>query len=233
MPIEKRMVTRSTKKSSTASGKVNSTDELVGWAREKIRAGQFAPGQRLIESDIMRETGASRNKVREALQRMATEGLLNIEPFRGASVKSFTWDEVRQIYKARMAIEGFAAAEFAASDNFELKQKLKQVQQEMNKWVKQGDHERFAELNSEWHELIIDGSMNEYFRQFLSRLTIPIYRLLFTMFYSKNRIVVANDDHKKITKAIVAGQAADAERLMRAHIEEALKALSLINSRLA
>jgi len=227
------MVTRSTNRPSAANRKINSTDDLVTWAREKIRIGQFAPGQRLIESDIMRETGASRNKVREALQRMATEGLLSIEPFRGASVKAFSWDEVRQIYKARMAIEGFAAREFAASDNVELKQKLKQVQLEMNKWVKQGDHERFAELNSEWHEMIIDGSMNEYFRQFLSRLTIPIYRLLFTMFYSKNRIVVANEDHKKITKAIVAGQAADAERLMRSHIEEALKALSQINTRLA
>jgi DNA-binding GntR family transcriptional regulator len=227
------MVTRSTNRPSAANRKINSTDDLVTWAREKIRIGQFAPGQRLIESDIMRETGASRNKVREALQRMATEGLLSIEPFRGASVKAFSWDEVRQIYKARMAIEGFAAREFAASENVELKQKLKQVQLEMNKWVKQGDHERFAELNSEWHEMIIDGSMNEYFRQFLSRLTIPIYRLLFTMFYSKNRIVVANEDHKKITKAIVAGQAADAERLMRSHIEEALKALSQINTRLA
>jgi DNA-binding GntR family transcriptional regulator len=213
--------------------RVMSTDDLVSWAREKIRTGQFAPGQRLIESDIIRETGVSRNKVREALQRLATEGLLTIEAFRGASVKSITWDEVRQIYKARMALEGFAAAEFAASDNSELKQKLKQAQQEMNKWVKQGDHERFAELNSEWHELIIDGSMNEYFRQFLSRLTIPIYRLLFTIFYSKNRIAVANADHKKITAAILAGNPAESERLMRAHIEEGLKALSEINSRLS
>jgi len=210
-----------------------STDGLVSWAREKIRTGQFAPGQRLIESDIMRETGVSRNKVREALQRLATEGLLTIEAFRGASVKSITWDEVRQIYKARMAIEGFAAAEFAASDNPGLKQKLKQAQTEMNHWVKQGNHERFAELNSEWHEIIIDGSMNEYFRQFLSRLTIHIYRLLFTIFYSTNRIVVANADHKKITSAILAGKATEAERLMRAHIEEGLKALSEINSRLA
>jgi DNA-binding GntR family transcriptional regulator len=210
-----------------------STDSLVSWAREKIRTGQFAPGQRLIESDIMRETGVSRNKVREALQRLSTEGVVTIEAFRGASVRSITWDEVRQIYKARMAIEGFAAAEFAASDNVALKQKLKQVQKEMNQWVKQGNHERFAELNSEWHELIIDGSMNEYFRQFLSRLTIPIYRLLFTIFYSTNRIVVANADHKKITAAITAGKADEAEKLMRAHIADGLKALSQINSRLA
>lgn len=213
--------------------KALSTDELMHWAREKIRTGRYAPGQRLIESDIIREAQVSRNKVREALQRLATEGLVTIEAFRGASVKSVTWDEVRQIYQARMALEGFAAAEFAASDNAELKQLLKQTQTEMNKWVKTGDHEHFAQLNSRWHELIVDGARNEYFRQFLARLTIPIYRLLFTTFYSKQRIKVANADHKKITAAILAGDAAKAELLMRTHIGEGLQALSEINSRLS
>lgn len=208
-------------------------DGLVTWARENIRTGKFAPGQRLIESDIIRETQVSRNKVREALQRLATEGLVTIEPFRGASVKSITWDEVRQIYQARMALEGFAAAEFAASDNPELKQKLKQTQRKMSDWVKHGDHERFAQLNSEWHEIIIDGAQNEYFRQFLARLTIPIYRLLFTMFYSTKRIAVANADHKKITAAIVDGKPDLAEKLMRAHIESGLKALAEIDSRIS
>lgn len=208
-------------------------DELVAWARENIRTGKFAPGQRLIESDIIRETQVSRNKVREALQRLATQGLVTIEPFRGASVKSITWDEVRQIYQARMAIEGFAAAEFAASNNPELKQKLKQTQKEMNKWVTDGDHEQFAQSNSEWHEIIIDGAQNEYFRQFLGRLTIPIYRLLFTTFYSRSRIAVANADHKEITSAIVKGEPEQAERLMRAHVKNGLNALAEIDSRIS
>lgn len=207
------------------------TDELMGWARENIRTGRFAPGQRLIESDIIRETHASRNKVRDALQRLATEGLVTIEPFRGASVKSISRDEVRQMYEARMALEGFAAHQFAASDNDELKQALKQTQQEMNDWVKRGDHERFAKLNSQWHKIIIDGSGNQYFHQFLARLTIPLYRLLFFTFYSKERIAIANDDHKKITKAIVAGEADEAEALMRDHVRNGLRALLELDAR--
>ena len=104
---------------------------------------------------------------------------MTIEAFRGASVKSMSWDEVRQIYQARMALEGFAARQFAASDKDELKAKLRQTQQELDKWVERGDHERFARLNTEWHDLIIEGAGNEYFRQFVARLTIPVYRLLF------------------------------------------------------
>lgn len=209
------------------------TDELVNWARENIRTGRFVPGQRLIESDIIRETHASRNKVRDALQRLATEGLVTIEAFRGASVKSMSWDEVRQIYQARMALEGFAARQFAASDKDELKAKLRQTQQELDKWVERGDHERFARLNTEWHDLIIEGAGNEYFRQFVARLTIPVYRLLFTSFYSKQRIVHANADHRKITRAIVAGKPDEAETLMRNHIDSALQALSAVDARLS
>jgi DNA-binding GntR family transcriptional regulator len=203
-----------------------STEQLVDWAREKIRVGQFAPGQRLIESDIIRETKVTRNKVRDAFQRLATEGLVTIAEFRGASVKLVTWDEVRQIYHARMALEGFAAALFAESDDMARKKELQAIQVEMDQWVSSGDHDRFARLNSKWHDLIIKSANNAYFEQFLSRLTIPIYRLLFTTFYSRQRIELANADHKEITAAILQGRAKRAEKLMRAHVHAGLKALS-------
>ena len=218
-------------KSISASGRIAksgtmSTDQLVDWAREKIRVGQFAPGQRLIESDIIRETKVTRNKVRDAFQRLATEGLVTIAEFRGASVKSVTWDEVRQIYHARMALEGFAAGQFAQSNDQALKDELQKVQHDMDKWVGSGDHDRFARLNGRWHDLIIRSANNSYFEQFLARLTIPIYRLLFTTFYSRQRIENANADHKRITAAILEGDAELAEKLMRAHIHAGLTALS-------
>ena len=63
------------------------TSAVADWVRERIRLGKLVPGQRLIEADMVRETGASRSKVREALQRLESEGLVTIEEFRGASVK--------------------------------------------------------------------------------------------------------------------------------------------------
>jgi hypothetical protein len=49
--------------------------DVANWIRERIRAGRFVPGQRLVEADIMREVATSRSRVREALQRLATEGV--------------------------------------------------------------------------------------------------------------------------------------------------------------
>lgn len=199
------------------------------WIRERIRTGRLAPGQRLVEADLIEELGASRSKVREALQRLETEGLVTIEEFRGASVKRVGRDEVRQIYRARMVLEGLAAADFAAADAPKLKQRLADLQEEMNAAIESGGHERFARLNSAWHALITEGSDNAYVARFLSGLTVPIYRLLFSSFYTTQRIEAANADHKVITAAIVEGRAADAERAMRRHVSDGLAALSDIN----
>lgn len=212
-------------KASTRS-EVPSVHDTADWIRERIRRGRFVPGQRLVEADIVREVGTSRSRVREALQRLATEGLITIEEFRGASVKTFSRDEVRQIYRARMALEGLAAGDFAAANAPQQKTRLAKLQTELNAIERTGDHERFARLNDEWHRLIIEGSGNEYIRMFVERLRVPIYRLLFTTFYNARRIDDANAGHQKITDAIVQGRAKEAERYMREHIAEGLDALA-------
>ena len=207
-----------------------SARDVGEWLRERIRRGRFVPGQRLVEADIIRETGATRGRVREAIQRLESEGLLVIEEFRGASVRRFSIDELRQIYRARMALEGMAAHDFAKFGSVEQKRQLVAAQEELNGCEHTANHERFAAFNDEWHRLIIDGARNDYISTFLERLRVPLYRLLFTTFYKADRIDLANAGHRKITIAIAEGRAEEAERLMRDHIDEGLRALSTIDS---
>lgn len=214
----------------SARGEAVSSRDVVEWLRDRIRRGRFVPGQRLIEADVIRETGASRSRVREAMQRLESEGLLVIEEFRGASVKRFGIDELRQIYRARMALEGMAAHDFAAFGSPELKAQLAELQEALNGCEHGANHERFAAFNDEWHRLIIDGADNEYIRGFLERLRVPLYRLLFQSFYASDRIDLANAGHRRITAAILAGDGDAAERLMRDHIAEGLDALSALDS---
>lgn len=210
--------------------KPKSPVDAATWIRERIRTGRLVPGQRLIEADLVRDSGMSRGKVREALRRLEAEGLVSIEEFRGASVRQLGKDEVRQIYEARMALEGFAAAAFAASRNTELKQQLATLQEQLNAAASNGLHDQFALLNHNWHKLILEGAGNIYITQFLAQLTVPIYQLLFPTFYSRERISQANADHKLITTAIIAGRATAAERAMRAHIRSGLAALTELSS---
>lgn len=217
-------------KKTTSVARTVGVSDIVTWIRERIRSGRFVPGQRLVEADIMRELSASRSRVREALKRLAAEGVVAIEEFKGASVRHLTRAEIVQLYRARMALEGLAAGDCAANAPSELKQRLARLQKELNSLEHSGNHERFARLNDEWHRLIVEGSGNAYIQSFVERLRIPVYRLLFSTFYGAGRIDNANADHRLITRAIVSGRAKEAEKLMRQHIADALGALSTLDA---
>lgn len=216
----------------TPIGKRKSANNIdpVDWIRDRIRKGRFVPGQRLIEADITGETGASRSKVREALQRLESEGLVLIEAFRGASVRRTSMEEVRQIYRARIALEGISAADFAEHGTPDQKRRLQELQDELDTCVAERAPEQFGRVNREWHNLIVAGSGNAVISELLERLSIPIFRLLFETFYHEDRLRTANADHKAITAAILAGDSAAAEAAMRQHITDGLATMSEIDS---
>lgn len=204
--------------------------EIADWVRQRIRTGRFVPGQRLVEVDIIRQTGASRSKVREALKRLEGEGLVEIEEFRGASVRSSTLDEVRQIYRARMALEGMAIHDFTLNVDAVMRDRLKALQEQLDASVRERAPDRFGRLNNEWHRLIVEGSGNQVIADHLQRLNVPIHRLLFESFYDENRLRTANADHQHMLDRIFAGDAEGAERAMRAHIGDGFETLARIES---
>lgn len=84
--------------------------QAVDKLREAILSGHFAPGQRLVEMELSRALGISRNSVREALRRLEGERLVASTPNRGPSVIALGWPEAEQIYAVRELLEGEAAA---------------------------------------------------------------------------------------------------------------------------
>src|ERR1700716_1155716 len=84
-------------------------EHTISALRDAIRDGRVAPGQRLVVADITKMLGVSNGPVREAIRRLTGEGLVEITPHRGASVRKFTPDDVREIFQLREVIEGLAA----------------------------------------------------------------------------------------------------------------------------
>ena len=204
--------------------------QVVDWLREQIRASRFVPGQRLVEADITAATGASRSKVREALQRLEAEGLVLIEEFKGASVRRIGMEEVRQIYRARVALEGISARDCALRADPAFHAKLRETMAALDAAVADGAHDRFNRENAVWHKLVIAGSGNGYVADLLGRLNVPIQRLLFESLYSQERLRAANVGHHEVSDAILRGDAAAAEEAMRRHIEDGFATLSSIDS---
>ncbi len=207
-----------------------SAAHVADWLRDRIRKGLLVPGQRLVEADITGETGASRSKVREALQRLESEGLVQIEEFKGATVRRVTLEELRQIYRARIALEGISARDFAVNASEEDKGSLRFILEQLDHAVSVSAHERFNQLNADLHQLIVRGSKNAFVADLVGRLNIPIQRMLFESLYDAERLRAANQGHHEVTEAILAGDADAAEAAMRRHIEDGFAALTSIES---
>jgi DNA-binding GntR family transcriptional regulator len=209
----------------TAAPKGPSGAEIADWIRERIRNRRFVPGQRLVEFDITRNTGGSRFKVREALQRLEAEGLVTLEEYRGASVRSATMEEVRQLYRARAVLEGLCAADFARNATLEQRVRLKKAEEALERAVNAGTTESFSSLNGQWHTLIMEGSGNRVLHGLIQRLNTPVHHLVFENFYRADRLLAALVDHNLILDAIMKGDAEGAEIAMRRHVENGFRYL--------
>lgn len=207
-----------------------SANDIANWIRSQIRAARMVPGQRLVEVDLIRQTGGSRFKVREALQRLSAEGLVEIEEFRGASVREASMDEVRQLYRARAALEGICAADFVTRATDADKAELYALAQEMEDCVESGTRETFGQLNGRWHALIMQVAGNTVIEGLVRRLNTPVHHLLFETFYRSDRLREAVADHRLIVEAVKAGDAAGAETAMRQHIENGHRFLSALDA---
>lgn len=212
------------------SAKGPSGSDIADWIRNMIRSRRFVPGQRLVEIDIIRQTGGSRFKVREALQRLEAEGLVQLEEFRGASVRNPSMEEVRQLYRARGALEGICAADFTRHATPEQRAELTEIAAAMERCVEEGAPEKFGGLNARWHGLIMEGAGDLVIKTIVQRLNTPIHHLLFETFYRGERLRAAADDHRRIIEAITRGDAETAEKAMRQHVENGLQFLTNLDS---
>ena len=88
-------------------------DRVYAHLRDGIVAGSYEPGSRLGEVEIAELTATSRTPVREALRRLEMEGLVEVLPHRGARVRSWTADDLDEIYDLRMNLEAMAASRAA------------------------------------------------------------------------------------------------------------------------
>jgi DNA-binding GntR family transcriptional regulator len=141
-----------------------------------------------------------------------------------------TFEEVRQIYRARIALEGISARDFAERASPRLRALLVGLMTELDQAVAEAAPDRFNRLNAEWHELIVEGAGNALVAGMLGRLNIPIQRLLFESLYSHERLKAANAGHHAVMAAILAGDGDAAEAALRRHIEEGFATLATIDS---
>jgi DNA-binding GntR family transcriptional regulator len=213
----------------TPSGvdELSMVDVIVDHIREGLGSGRYSPGQRLIESDITEALGVSRGPLREALRRLAAEGLLEITHHRGARVRTFDRRELMGIFELREVLEGLAArsAARAVKSDSTLANRLRELAAEMNAATKAGRLQQYVGLNQELHDLIVDAADNPQLATLVRQLQTPTLRLVFRGILDRDMTRRSNAEHAKIIAAITAGDEEAAERAMRRHIRASREAV--------
>jgi DNA-binding GntR family transcriptional regulator len=193
---------------------------------ERITTGELPPDQWLREIDLAAMLGVSRTPVREALNRLAAEGLIRHERNRGAQVERWTLQDQQEFYGIRCRLEPWGAGLAAEAGLVDI-ERLDEITNEM-------DHEvtlptpsmgKITVLNNELHDAIVRGSGNS---QLISVITAirraPIVRHTFQS-YSSADLKRSFRQHHEIVEAIRSGDAIWAESAMLSHIRAALVAI--------
>jgi DNA-binding GntR family transcriptional regulator len=192
---------------------------LAAHLRSEIIAGRFRPGDRLIEQAIAAECGVSRVPLREAIRILAAEGLVTISPHRGASVTTLSDSELVDLFGARGAIEGAAAARAARLRPAFALAALRDVLKKMRAAVASGDLAVYYALAGDYHRLLVEAGGNSVMLRLYDQIRGQLRRYQAAMSALPDLPKRSNIEHARILLAIERGDADVARKAAEDHIE--------------
>ena len=208
-------------------------DHIVDTIKDGVRLGRYVPGQRLIESDFLSETGFSRGPLREALRRLEADGVVALEKNRGAVVRRYSRNDIRNLYELRELLETHAArlAARRIGDDAAAVARIESSRRRMRKTLFKDAIADYTRENARFHVLIAEASGNPWLARIIETLQLPVDRLaalhLVTLGASRSSL----REHERIIEAILAGDAVRAEKAMRVHLRSSRKMVESLPER--
>lgn len=208
-------------------------DKLASQLHARVLSGELPSGTRLRQEALAEEFGVSRTPVREALRKLQADGLIEVQPNRGAVVRGLSPREIRDAYEVRAALEALAAGLAAERVNREQLVRLEQVQDEFRAALERtvarrrggrevGEREvrRWGSANDDFHQTIHEASGNEVLADTLAQLDRNFPRDLSRLVVSESSALLEANvrEHEAILEALARHDAAAASELMQRHV---------------
>lgn len=197
------------------------TQTLRGW----VLQGILAPGERLEEIPLAEKLGVSRTPIRAALANLGNEGLLEHLPKRGYTVRVYQYEDIIGAYEVRAVLEGLAcrrAAQMGLSSLAisQLKACLAQGDAILSKGqLLPDDYHPYQQMNVTLHETLLAAAENSWVTRFTMQAQAAPFASDRIMLWDDYRVIDrSHGDHHRIVNAVIEGDAARAEQLMREHI---------------
>ena len=189
----------------------------------QILTGAIMPGTRMMEVELADEMGVSRTPIREAIRKLEKEGLVTIEPRKGAYASMISTEDMVEILEVRQDLEGLAA--YFAADRMQPAQleELKTVSEHYNEAVTSGSMEDMIKYDTRFHRIIVDSCHNKILVQMIEQLQELVLRFRYIYYDNFKRAENMPEEHAAILGAIERNNPDEAREAADVHIDRLKK----------
>ncbi|MBQ7432187.1 MAG: GntR family transcriptional regulator [Lachnospiraceae bacterium] len=203
-------------------------DVVFKTLRQGILKGELAPGERLLEVQLAERLGVSRTPVREAIHKLAQEGLVVLIPRKGAEVASISEKSLRDVLEVRMALETLAVRLACERMTEEELLELKQRMQAFEEAVSADDLLEITKRDEEFHDTIYAGTHNEKLVIMINNLREQMYRYRMEYIKERDKRQMLVQEHQEITDCICKKHAEEAKQAIYRHIDNQVQTVAQI-----
>jgi len=193
-------------------------DEATERIRDLIVEGRLAAGEWINEAELCKQLQISRTPLREAIKVLATEGLVELVPRRGARVAQLSLRELTDLFEALAGVEGLAAELAAERISATDLEKLHELQASIEQSHKARNRLAYFHENHELHVAIVRCSGNSAIVDIHARLIARVRRARYQAILSEARWSASVEEHAQILAALARRDARRAGELMRQHV---------------
>ncbi|HLI13954.1 MAG TPA: GntR family transcriptional regulator [Alphaproteobacteria bacterium] len=192
--------------------------EVVARLRDMIIEGELAPGEKLRERLLCERFGISRTPLREALKVLAADGLVELNPSRGALVARLKIEEIDEIFSVMGALEALSGELAAARITEEEIAEIRVLHAQMLLHYTRGELASYFALNQRIHERILEAARNPTLAAVYRNLAGRARRARYLANMSKRRWAQAVEEHEQILAALAARDGQTLATLLKAHL---------------
>ena len=197
-------------------------DETVARLRSMITEGELLPGARISERELCDRFGISRTPLREALKVLASEGLVELLPHRGARVTMLSAPELRDAFEVVAALEGLAGELACRRIDAAALAEIEALHAEMRGHYARGDLAAYFGCNQAIHEAINRAAGNHQLTELYALLSNRVRRARYLANHSPERWAAAMREHEEILDALRRRDGPACHALLRAHLAHKL-----------
>ncbi len=188
-----------------------------------LELGRFVPGQRLVETDLVAQFAVGRNSVREALQRLAAEGIVELPRHRGAMIRQLSLQDTLDVLDVAERMTGLLArAATRGSGDRTLARNLRSAVQELAAAEKARHDEAFSSARRHFYRALLDMGNNRELRRLFPTIHMPIV-------HAQHRLASLQQmrlaDYRRIATAVIAADPDAAEAAGSLHVQNVRAAI--------